>query len=351
MRQRTTNKEEQMIFKGFYDRFLATCRDSRTGWPVTAPAKPFQEATPEERESVFEDLWERGGLGFVVGSYPDLFTDEEVSRSTYDFWKKKVRERLTDPAKYNLMAPDEPPYFFGTKRVPLEQDYYEMLNEPHVDIVSLKQNPLKQFTETGMLLEDGTHREYDVLVLATGFDSFTGSVTNMGLKSTDGRDMKDCWKDGVCTYLGMTVKGFPNTFMVYSPVRNSSQLEKTLTDPDDTQHAPTALSNGPTILEAQTDFIASAIAKLESQRAKSIEPQQAAQDEWKALIHAMGEMTLVRFTNSWWNAANVPGKKAENMTYMGGVDMYEKTCREKLESFKGFDVVAAELPAIDTPRM
>jgi hypothetical protein len=42
-------------------------------------------------------------------------------------------------------------------------------------------------------------------------------LTNMGLKNKDGVDMKDLWKDGVWTYLGMLFNGFPNTFMVYSP--------------------------------------------------------------------------------------------------------------------------------------
>jgi cation diffusion facilitator CzcD-associated flavoprotein CzcO len=43
------------------------------------------------------------------------------------------------------------------------------------------------------------------------------SLTNMGLKNKDGVDMKELWKDGAFTYLGMLFNGFPNTFMVYSP--------------------------------------------------------------------------------------------------------------------------------------
>jgi cation diffusion facilitator CzcD-associated flavoprotein CzcO len=49
--------------------------------------------------------------------------------------------------------------------------------------------------------------------LATGFDTFTGSLTNMGLKSKDGKDLKELWKDGIFTYLGLTISGFPNCFM------------------------------------------------------------------------------------------------------------------------------------------
>ena len=64
-----------------------------------------------------------------------------------------------------------------------------------------------------MRMDDGTLREFDVVVLATGFDSFTGSLTNMGLKNKDGVDLRDIWKDGVSTYLGLTIAGFPNVFM------------------------------------------------------------------------------------------------------------------------------------------
>jgi hypothetical protein len=51
--------------------------------------------------------------------------------------------------------------------------------------------------------------------------------------------------------------------------------------------------------------------------------------------------TLYPFTNSWWNGSNIPGKKTQNMTYIGGIDNYEKQCREKMEGWKGFEIVAA----------
>jgi len=223
-----------------------------------------------------------------------------------------------------LMAPDVAPYYFGTKRNPLENDYYECLDKDSVEIVNLNKTPLKTFTTTGMLMEDGTKLDFDMVVLATGFDSFTGSLTHMGLKNKDGVDIKDLWNDGVHTYLGMLISGFPNTFMVYSP------------------QAPTALSNGPTILECQVDFAIEAITKLEKENAKSIEPKVSAEAEWKTQINTMNDYTLFPLTSSWWTGGNIPGKKAENMTYIGGIDLYEKTCREKLTGWEGFNVVYAE---------
>lgn len=128
------------------------------------------------------------------------------------------------------MAPEIPPYYFGTKRSPLEQDYYEVLNQPNVSIHDLSKVPLKSFHEKGLLMEDDTLYDFDAVALATGFDSYTGSLTNMGLKNKNGVELAELWKDGINTYLGIMMSGFPNLFMAYTP------------------QAPTALSNGPTIV-------------------------------------------------------------------------------------------------------
>ena len=105
--------------------------------------------------------------------------------------------------------------------------------------------------------------------------------------------------------------------------------------------APTALSNGPTILECQTDFVVDTIAKLEEEHAKSIEPTRPAEEDWKKLIAAHNENTLFPLTSSWWTGGNIPGKKAESLSYTAGIDAYEKQCRETLQDWKGFTIVAA----------
>lgn len=164
-------------------------------------------------------------------NFKNVSLDAEANGIVYDFWKRKVRQRLTDPKKQALMAPGQAPYFFGTKRTPLEHDYYDVLNQENVEVVDLNKHSIAASTEQGMRLEgeDG-EREFDAIVCATGFDSFTGSLCNMGLTNEDGVDIKDVWREGVRTYMGIMINGFPNAFMVYSP------------------QAPTALVNGPTII-------------------------------------------------------------------------------------------------------
>jgi len=140
----------------------------------------------------------------------------------------------------------------------------------------------------------------------------------MGLKSKDGVDMKDVWSGQISSFLGMMIAGFPNCFMVYSP------------------QAPTAFSNGPTILECQGDFVVDVIARAEKEGARTVEASEDAQAEWTALIEKMCETLLVRFTNSWWNGGNVYGKKTQMLTFPAGIDLYEKMCREKLDGWTGF---------------
>lgn len=79
------------------------------------------------------------------------------------------------------MAPEKAPYYFGTKRNPLENDYYEVLNQSNVTIHDLNAVPLKSFHEKGLVMADDKLHEFDAVVLATGFDSYTGSLTNMGM--------------------------------------------------------------------------------------------------------------------------------------------------------------------------
>ncbi|KIX06716.1 uncharacterized protein Z518_04692 [Rhinocladiella mackenziei CBS 650.93] len=324
MAQRDISEAEQDCLKPYYGTLFKQGRKSAGGYPRYPPDCSIFDVSDQEREDYYEHLWKAGSFGFGASNYKEIWVDLKANRLAYDFWAKKTRARISDPKKRDLMAPLEPPYPILTKRSPLEQDYYETLDSNHVEIVDLKTTPIKTFSENGIVTADGKEREYDYVILATGFDSFTGSVSNMGLKSRDGEDIKDLWsKTGISTYLGIMIRGFPNCFMVYSP------------------QAPTALSNGPTILECQVDWVVDAIEKLEKEGVKSIEPKQEAQDAWGEMITSMSQQTLFPLTNSWWTGGNIPGKKVQMLTYTRGIGEYEPQCRETLDSWKGFEVASA----------
>lgn len=84
-----------------------------------------------------------------------------------------------------------------------------MLDKPENKVIDVNKTPIKEVTEKGIVLADGTLHEFDVIALATGFDSVTGGITNMGLKDVDGVELKEKWKNGTYTYLGMALSGLP----------------------------------------------------------------------------------------------------------------------------------------------
>lgn len=176
MRQRDISPEEQESLRAYYPVLFKEGRQSRGGIPISSVGCNVFEHTVEQRERLFEELWARGAFNFLLGTYRDVAIDEEANREIYNFWAKKVRLRMKDPLKKDLMAPLKPLYPFGTKRPPLERDYYECVDMKHVQIVDLKKDPIKAFTEHGIATEsDLVEKQFDVVVLATGFDSFTGS--------------------------------------------------------------------------------------------------------------------------------------------------------------------------------
>lgn len=169
----------------------------------------------------------------------------------------------------------------------------------------------------------------------------------MGLKNKDGVDIKEIWNDGgIKSYVGMTFEGFPNCFMIYSPHGKSSfnkgRDDARCHEQEDVCSrvftAPTAFSNGPTIIESQADMITDFISTLESSKAKFVDPTAPAQEQWVELVDNLASKTLFPLTNSWWTGGNIPGKKVQMLTYCLGIQQYEATCREVLDALKGFTV-------------
>lgn len=85
-------------------------------------------------------------------------------------------------------------------------------------------------------------------------------------------------------------------------------------------------------------MIADFISRLESSKAKSVNPTAPAQDQWVDLVDSLASKTLFPLTNSWWTGGNIPGKKIQMLTYCLGIQQYEATCREALDGLKGFTV-------------
>lgn len=175
MQQRPMTELENRGFQAYYDPLLKAGRNSYAGFPSLPASKPVSEYTSEERENRMQDAWSRGGFQFMT-CFNDTAMNPDSNKIVYEFWSRKVRERMRPGKKRDLMAPtpENMPYYFGTKRAPLEQDYYEVIDRDTVDVVNMNEKKIEKFTEKGLVFQDGEALAFDMLILATGFDSFSG---------------------------------------------------------------------------------------------------------------------------------------------------------------------------------
>ncbi|KAL4971590.1 hypothetical protein BDW66DRAFT_164973 [Aspergillus desertorum] len=322
MRRRPLSVEEQERSKRFYPELFRYRETSFAGFLYDWSEKNTFDDSAAEREATYEKAWNEGGFHFWVSIYKDNLINPAANRESYKFWCKKVRARIADPVLREKLAPKEMPHYFGVKRPCLETNYYEQFNRETVGLVDIRENPISHFSERGIVLQDGTEHEVEVVAVATGFDVVTGVMTQLGLTSIGGTSLEQEWAPGAQTYLGLTVSGYPNMFHIYGA------------------HGPTLLSNGPTAVAVQGRWIADTIAKIEANGVKYINPKKEASEKWKKHVVELNDRTLFPSTTSTYMGGTIPGKAYEPVCYAGGLPTYSKEIREALDNWEeGFDVV------------
>lgn len=171
MGKKPLTAEAQEAHKAWYPRLFEMRERCFAGFLYDFAEKRTFDDTPEEREAFYQTLWDSAGFNFWLANYRDYLYDGPANTEAYNFWAKKVRERITDPRKRDILAPLDMPHYFGIKRPCLEQHYYEEFNRENVDVVDVSKNSIKEFDEMGLTLEDGTHFDLDAIAIATGFVS------------------------------------------------------------------------------------------------------------------------------------------------------------------------------------
>lgn len=288
------------------DEFQAIFDKSRTtfgGMAFDVIPSNGSAATAEEREAVFEDLFKRGGFYFWVGTYKDVFTNQEVNDAAYQFWCKKARARINDPVKKDILAPTVAPHPFGTKRPSLEQRYFEVFNRDNVDIINVRKSPILEITNNGIKSEKEGVIDVDVIIFATGFDQ-TGGILSIDMRNDRNESIQHKWKNGVWTNFGISTSGFPNMFFAYGP------------------QAPTGVANGPTLAELQGDWIIELLVKMKKDGKIRIVAAEESESKWKEILTDTWNQTLFPLAESWYQGANIPGRQRETLNYVGGIPKY-----------------------------
>ena len=317
MGQQVLSRDLEMAKKTGYAEVFRLMKLSHAGFDYSPVPRKAKDEDPATRTAFFEELWARAGFAPSQGNYDDLMTDIDTNTLFYNFWRDKVRKRITknDPELIENLAPELPPVPFGTKRPSLEQSYFEVFNEDNVNLVNLQKNPIAEVTKNGVEMRDGTHIELDALILATGFDAITGSFSRIDIQGVDGQPLRKKWSSGTRTSLGMSTSGFPNMFFLYGP------------------QSPTAFAVGPVISEIQSDWIIKTLVELRTKKLTRIDAKPDFEHEWtKRVADDTNKTLLPRNTTSWYMAANVPGKPRESLNFVAGLPAYQKALRDCAQS-------------------
>lgn len=264
-----------------WDEVFHQVRNSITAFGFKESERSYHDATPEERERVFEENWQLGnGFRFMFGTFNDIAEDAEANEGACEFIRKKIGEIVKDPEKARKLKPDDVyarrPLCDGNAKN--GQKYFEQFNRENVDIVHLGENPIEQIEAKGIRTSDGVLHEHDVIVFATGFDAVEGNYTRIAIHGRGGLSLKDSWEEtGPTAYLGFAVPQFPNLFMISGP------------------KGP--FTNIPPAIESQIEFISEAIGVAGRRPTRPIEATREAEREYSAECERLAERSL------FWNAA------------------------------------------------
>lgn len=217
MNQRKLDPAEEQRKKddGTYEKLINDARRTFSGAAYDFVDKKVFDDSPEEREKFLHHLMvEEGGFRYWLSNYSDYLFDDKANDEVYNFWRKETLKRIKDPEKQKLLAPEKKPHPWGCKRPSLEQNFYEVVDMPHCEIIDVNANPIERVEAGGLVTPKGL-KEIDVLILATGFDAVTGSLSQLNIRDTNDETIADHWKDGTKTSMGIAIPGFPNMFFLY----------------------------------------------------------------------------------------------------------------------------------------
>jgi cation diffusion facilitator CzcD-associated flavoprotein CzcO len=175
--------------------------------------------------------------------------------------RRQIAKAIDDPVLREKVTPKDE---IGCKRIMLTDHWYPTLTKPNVDLIT---DPIGRITKSGIETADGTLREADVIVFGTGFASHA-FVAPMEITGRGGVTLDEAWGGVPRAYLGMTVNGFPNMFLLYGPNTNGGTGSVIYT------------------VEAASNHVIAALRELEARRARTIELRREAAEAFDRELKA-----------------------------------------------------------------
>lgn len=211
-----------------------------------------------------------------------------------------LEAQVPDP---ELRAKLTPNYPIGCKRVLVSDDYYQALVRPNVELVT---EAVQEVTAKGVKTADGTEHACDVLIYGTGFIT-TDFISPVEITGRGGRTINQAWKDGAEAYLGITVAGFPNLFLLYGPNTNLGHNSIIF------------------MIEAQVGYMIEAMKALKARGAKAMTVKDEAHARFNAQLQKdLTETAWAGSCSSWYKTPS--GKITNN--WSGDTATYRKLTKQ-----------------------
>lgn len=215
------------------------------------------------------------------------FTSLQKAMALFEWqFKQQLKKFIKDPELREKLTPDYP---IGCKRILMSNDYYPALAQDHVEVIN---QGISEVTATGVADSEGKHHDVDVIIYGTGFQA-TDFLTPMTITGRDGIALNDAWKDGAEAYLGITVNGFPNLFMLYGPNTNLGHNSIIY------------------MLESQIHYVQQCIAAIDSQNLRSLEVRSFVQVSFNNIVQSkISDTVWNKGCHSWYKTES--GKNTNN---------------------------------------
>ena len=299
---------EMNDIRASYTEIFETCNQTAAGFLHTADERSTFEVAEKDRYEFWENLYASKGFGIWQGNFKDVLSDPKANKAMSDFIADKIRSRVDDPNTAEKLIPKD--HGFGTRRVPLETQYYESYNRDNVELIDIIETPIEKITPEGIVTTDREF-EFDIIIYATGFNAILGSYDRINIVGVDDRKLKEQWSEELSTFLGIQINNFPNLFMILGP------------------HA--LLGNNPRSIEFNVEWITDLIEHMEAGKLTRAEATNEAVAGWYRHVLEEGEGLLANQIDSWMTGvnSNLDGRQKRIVArYSGTQSTFRKRCRE-----------------------
>jgi cyclohexanone monooxygenase len=320
LRNSPLSRQEMEEIRSKRKEVLAYVKTTPFGFIYMPADRDGVQDTPQQREAFLEKLYSTPGYGIWLANYRDIITSRETNDVISKFVANKIRQRVKDPKIAEKLIPKHP---FGSKRIPMETNYYETYNRENVHLVDIKEDPIQRITPTGIKTRSA-HYDLDMVIYATGFVGVTGAIERIDIRGKGGVSLAETWDDGPITYLGLQVCGFPNLFTLVGP------------------HNGATFCNVGVCGNLQVEWICEMLDYLRQNKLDYVEADKDAQEKWTADTYAQFEQTLLPQGDAWWvRIKHYPDGRVTRraLAYIGGGPTYRKICDEVAQDgYRGFEL-------------